>query len=141
MISCTSCCALSRRALARNSRIVRLALSSMKIFASASFDAAAVRLGKSRSPKNPSRTFCKFTRAREHSRRCTSCWLLISRLNTPIGSFSLIATCSAIFMASAVLPMLGRAAITIISEPWRPLVIRSSSTNPVEIPVMRPLPS
>ena len=32
------------------------------------------------------------------------------------GSFSLIATCSAIFMASAVFPMLGRAAITIISD-------------------------
>src|SRR6267378_711513 len=64
MMSLTSCCALSRRAFARSSRIVRLALSSIKMFASASLEAAAVRLGKSRSPKNPSRTFCKFTRER-----------------------------------------------------------------------------
>ena len=141
MISWTSCCALSRRAFARNSRMVRLALSSMKIFASANFEAAAVKLGKSRSPKKPSRTFCKLTRAREQSRRCTSCWLLISKLNTPTESFSFIATCSAIFMASAVFPMLGRAAITIISEGCKPLVIRSNSTKPVEIPVMPPLRS
>src|SRR5207249_3813435 len=40
MMSRTSCCALSRRAFARNSRMLRLALSSMKIFASASFEAA-----------------------------------------------------------------------------------------------------
>src|SRR5437762_1102222 len=66
--SCTSCCAFSRRAFARSSRMLRLALSSMKILASANFDAAAVRLGKSRSPKKPSRTLCKFTRARaKHS--------------------------------------------------------------------------
>src|SRR6516164_1743237 len=63
MMRLTSCCAFSRRAFARNSRMLRLALSSMKIFASANFDAAAVRLGKSRSPKKPSRTLCKFTRA------------------------------------------------------------------------------
>jgi hypothetical protein len=34
------------------------------------------------------------------------------------------------FMASAVFPILGRAAITIISEGCKPLVIRSNSTNP-----------
>ena len=137
----TFCCALSRRAFARNSRMLRLALSSIKILASANFDAAAVRLGKSRSPKKPSRTLCKFTRAREQSRRCTSCWLLISKLNTPRGSFSFIATCSAMFIANAVLPMLGRAAMTTISEGCRPLVRRSNSTKPVEIPVMLPLRS
>src|SRR5213594_5196496 len=106
-----------------------------------SLTAAASKLGKSRSPKNPSRTFCRFTRAREQSSRCTSCWLLISRLNTPTGSFSLIATCSAMFMASAVFPMLGRAAITIISEGCKPLVIRSNSMKPLEIPVIPPLRS
>ena len=31
--------------------------------------------------------FAEFTRAREQSRRCTSCWLLISRLKTATGRF------------------------------------------------------
>ena len=65
-------------------------LSSMKIFASASFDAAAVSLGKSRSARKvPSRTFCEFTPAREQRRRWTSCCALISRLKTATGRFSL----------------------------------------------------
>src|SRR5207248_5987329 len=42
-----------------------------------------------------------------------------------------------LFIASAVFPMLGRAAITIISAACIPLVIRSNSTKPVEMPVIR----
>ena len=41
-------------------------------------------------------------------------------------------------MANAVLPMLGRAAMTIISAACSPLVIRSNSTNPVGKPVTEP---
>ena len=47
--------------------------------------------------------------------RMTSDSAVISRLNTPTGSFRFTATFSAMFIASDVLPMLGRAAITIIS--------------------------
>ena len=57
----------------------------MKILLSASFEAAAVSAGKSRSARKPSRTRPRFTRAREQSSRCTSCWLLISREKTAIG--------------------------------------------------------
>ncbi len=134
-----SCCALRRRALARSSRIFRPGLSSMKNRASASFEAAAVSLGKSRSARKvPSRTFCEFTPAREQRRRWTNCCALISKLKTATARFSFTATCSAMFMASAVLPMLGRAAITIISDGCNPLVRRSKSLNPVERPVMPP---
>ena len=131
----------SRRAFARSSRMLRPAVSSMKIRLSASFEAALVSCGKSRSDRKPSRIFDMLTRAREHSSRCTSDCALISRLKTATGCLPSTATCSAMFMASAVLPIEGRAAITIISEPCRPLVMRSRSLKPVESPVVAPFRS
>ena len=59
----------------------------MKILLSASFEAAAVSAGKSRSLKNPSRTRPRFTRALEQSNRWTSCCALISREKTATGFF------------------------------------------------------
>src|SRR4029077_16847273 len=58
-----------RLAFARSSEIERPAVSSMSREDSASFPAAAVSEGKSRSLRNPFRTFCRFTFALEHSRR------------------------------------------------------------------------
>jgi len=81
----------------------------------ASFPAAPVSLGKSRAARNPSRMLRRFTRAREQSMRKTNASAVISRLNTPTGNFRSKATCSAMFIANEVFPMLGRAAITIIS--------------------------
>ena len=80
----------------------------------------------------------KFTREREQSIRSTRDSAVISRLKTPTGSFCSMATCSAMFIASEVFPMLGRAAMTIISPPCRPVVILSSSMKPVEMPVSIP---
>ena len=119
-----------RRALARSCKIESPEESSINSGAFASLPAAPVSFGKSRSARNPSRMFRKFTRDREQSMRNTSDSEVISRLNTPTGSFCSIATCSAIFMASDVLPMLGRAAITTISPPCKPLVILSRSVKP-----------
>ena len=81
----------------------------------ASFEAAAVRAGKSRSARKPLRTLPRLTRAREQSSRWTSWEVLISSEKTAMGSRSSRAMCSAIFIASAVLPMEGRAAMMIIS--------------------------
>ena len=82
--------------------------------------------------------FRRFTRALEHSIRKTRESAVISRLKTPTGKRSSTAACSARFIASDVLPMLGRAAITIISPSCRPLVILSRSTSPVPNPVSIP---
>ncbi len=51
----------------------------------------------------------------------------------------LSATCSAMPSASAVLPMLGRAATTMTLPGCRPPTMRSRSTKPVATPV-RPVP-
>ena len=100
--------------------------------------AAPVSFGKSRSARKPSRTFRRFTREREHNMRNTSDSEVISRLNTPTGNLCSIATCSAMFIAREVLPMDGRAAMTIISPPCSPLVILSRSEKPVPTPVSSP---
>ena len=74
---------------------------------------------------NPSRMDRALTRASEHNIRMTSDSEVISRLNTPTGCRSLMTTCSAMFITSEVLPIEGRAAMTIISPPFMPLVILS----------------
>ena len=104
----------------------------------ANLPAAPVSLGKSRSARKPSRTLRKLTREREHNMRRTSDSEVISRLNTPTGSFKSIATCSAMFIASEVFPIDGRAAMTTISPAWKPLVILSRSVKPVPTPVRTP---
>ncbi len=108
-------CDFMRRDLARSSVTVRPGVSSINIFAAASCEAAEVSLGKSRSDRNPFLTFCRSTCALEQRSLWTSCWLLISRLKTATGLPAFIETCSAMFIANAVFPMLGRAAMTIIS--------------------------
>src|SRR2546422_10245251 len=107
------CCHI-RRAFARNCRIDKAEVSSMNSGALVSFPAAPGSLGKSLSAINPRRMCLRFSRAREHSMRRTSDSAVISKLKIPTGSFSYTATCSAMFIASDVLLMLGRAAITII---------------------------
>jgi hypothetical protein len=64
--------------------------------------------------------------------------LLISRLNTPTLFFSLTAACSAMFSAKLVLPTDGRAARTIRSLFWRPVVSVSRSVKPVRTPLISP---
>ena len=81
----------------------------------------------------------KLTREREHSMRRTSWSAVISRLNTPTGTFNSRLTCSAMFMAREVLPTDGRAAMTIISPSCKPVVILSKSAKPVEMPVSMPM--
>ena len=80
------CCHM-RRARARIWRIERPEESSIYNGALASFPAAPVSFGKSRSARKPSRMFLRFTRAREQSMRKTSESAVISRLNTPTGCF------------------------------------------------------
>ena len=118
-----SCCAFMRRDFARSSRIERPLVSSMNIFAAASFAAAAVMAGKSRSLRKPLRMLPRLTRASEQRTRCTSCCALISREKMATALPRLIAMCSAMFMANAVFPIEGRAAMTNISAPCRPSVI------------------
>src|ERR1051326_8057106 len=98
-----------RRARARNCKIERPAVSSRNKGELESLPAALVSRGKSRSSRKPSRTFRKFTRAREHNIRRTRDSAVISRLKTPTGSFLSTDTKSAMFMAREVLPRLGRA--------------------------------
>ena len=76
-----------RRARARNCKMESPAVSSISSFAAASRPAAVVSFGKSASLMNPSRMLRMFTRASEHNMRKISDAALISRLNTPTGSF------------------------------------------------------
>ena len=68
-----------------------------------------------------------------------SCCLLISREKTATASLQSSAMCSAMFIISAVLPIEGLAAITIMSVFWRPSVILSNWWNPVATPPISPL--
>ena len=61
--------------------------------------------------------------------------LLISRLKTATVALLLMAAFCAMLMASAVLPIEGRAAMMISSPFCRPLVMRSSSVKSVASPV------
>ncbi len=72
----------------------------------------------------------------EASRRITSCTEGISSEKTATAFFSFAATWSAMFIASDVLPMPGRAASTISSPPCRPVSCSSRSMKPVDRPVM-----
>ena len=56
-------------------------------------------------------------------------------LKIPTGSLDESAICSAMLSAKAVLPMLGRPAITIRSPSCNPEVMWSRSVNPVGTPV------
>ena len=67
------------------------------------------------------------TRAREQSRRSASSSCPISRLTNSTAVLRSMATCSQIFRARAVLPMLGRAARMINCCGWKPAVMSSSS--------------
>ena len=73
----------------------------------------------------PLRSRLLFTSATLHSKRSPNSMLDISKLTNSVAAFSFIAVCSAMFIAKAVLPILGRAARMISSEPCRPPV-RSS---------------
>ena len=124
----------SRRARARNCKMESPAESSMNNFELASLPAAFVNFGKSASLMKPSRMLRRLTRASEHIILNTSASALISRLNTATGNCCSSTTCSTMFIASDVLPMLGRAAMTIISLPCKPSVIRPNPRSPSPAP-------
>ena len=84
------------------------------------------------------RSRCESMLATLDKRRRTSCSLLISRLNTPTLLPSFTAAYSAMLSAKLVLPTLGRAARTIRSLFWRPLVSASRSAKPVRTPLISP---
>ena len=73
------------------------------------------------------RILCESTLAREQSRRSSSASRDISNENIPTTFRSSIEAFSAMFIAKAVLPMEGRAAMMTRSERWKPLVISSRS--------------
>ena len=89
----------------------------------------------------PARNFWLSTRAVAHSIRVSSDSFDISSENTATGRLTLAATCWAIFNASAVLPIDGRAARINSSPGCRPLVFSSSFVNPVLMPLTRLLGS
>ena len=69
---------------------------------------------------DPVRILCESTRALEHSRRSSSASRDISRENMPTTFWSSMEAFSAMFMAKAVFPMEGRAAMMIRSERCKP---------------------
>ena len=77
-------------------------------------------------PRKPVRSLCESTWACEASMRMSSASFDISREKTPTTLPSRMAAFSAMFMASAVLPIEGRAAMMTRSLGWKPLVILSS---------------
>ena len=72
--------------------------------------------------------------AREKTSRCTSWKALISHENTMLDLPRSMQMCSTTFIMNEVLPIDGRAAMTNISPGFKPLVLRSNSSNPLEIP-------
>ncbi len=104
----------------------RLGESSMKMGAAESTPAASVSRCQSSMLKNPLRSREESMRASEHSRRSESCSLDISSEKTATGTPASTAALRAMFRASAVLPMLGRAAKMMRSEFCSPEVRLSS---------------
>ncbi len=82
----------------------------------------------------PERAFDMLTSASEQRSLCTIWISGISRENTAHTLPSTRAACSTMFMEKDVLPMPGRAAMTIKSDFCRPFVILSISLNPVFTP-------
>ena len=117
----------SRRAAAAISVIVRLGVSSTNSGAWLSSAAFSTSLRRSSLEIVPLRSRWPLTSAIEQSMRSASSIDDISRLTNSVDCWAFIDTCSAMFSASAVLPMLGRAARMINSESCRPPV------NDVEI--------
>ena len=71
-------------------------------------------------------------------KRCTNCTADISSENTATGTLYSTVMFRAIVKTNAVFPIPGRAARTIMSDFWKPPVMRSRSTNPVETPLTPP---
>ncbi len=78
------------------------------------------------------------TRPSEEMSLSVSCSADISIEKIADGTPLAIAAFSAMLTASVVLPMDGRPAITIRSPGWKPVVLRSSSVNPVGTPRISP---
>ena len=103
--------------------------------ASLSLPTEVVSFCQSSSFSAPVRILCWSSRPSEPSMRMTSWGPLISMLNIAAGIPTDNATCSAMFSASAVLPILGRPATITRSPGCRPEVMRSRSVKPVAMPV------
>ena len=107
----------------------------MYIGASDNFTTASLSLFQCSSPNCPVRNTCWSKRPTEPSIRITNCVPPISIENTATGKCSFTATCSAIFIENAVLPIDGRPATMIKSPTCKPDVRLSKSIKPVEVPV------
>jgi hypothetical protein len=92
-----------------------------------SFSMASVRRGHSSSLSLPVRKWPWSMRPIEPTTRTANWDAPISMENTATGRPSFKATCSAMLIAKAVLPMEGRAANTTMSPGCRPEVMRSRS--------------
>ena len=101
--------------------------------------AAIVRLRISCSLKFPVRSECPSTLARLDIIRFSREVAVISIEKIPTGTLSFMATCSAIDIASEVLPIEGRAARMNTSPSWNPVVRRSRAGKPEAMPVQLPL--
>ena len=123
-----------RRATAAISVSVRPGVSSMR--SGAALISADFSTSRRRSSLEivPLRSRWPLTPATEQSRRSASSMAAISRLTNSTGWWLVIATCSEMFIAIAVFPMLGRAARITSSELWSPPQRASSSVNPVSTP-------
>ena len=108
--------------------------------------APVVRRGQSSWLKNPLRTLWSATSLCEHSKRSTSCSLLISSEKIAAGTGGRpgsrgMAAFSTMFTARLDFPIDGRPATMIKSPGWNPAVSRSRSSYPEVTPVTRALRS
>ena len=128
-------CLRIRRARERTSIAVSAGVSSIRIGASFRRPSATVSFSQSSLESRPVRSLCWSSLPTEPIRRIASWVAPISIEKMTTGRPAASATCSPMFTASAVLPMLGRPATTTRSPGCRPEVIRSRSENPVGTPV------
>ena len=122
-------CRCKRRALALTSSGFNAGVSSMCIGASCSLPTAVVSRCQSSSVSRPVRSLCWSSLPTDPRRRIASCAPDISMLNMATGNPLSTATCSPMFSARAVLPILGRPARMIRSPGCIPAVLRSRSSS------------
>ena len=108
----------------------------MNMGADASFCVALTTFGQRSGLTRPLRRSSPSSLACDAMKRCASSVSDISSENSATGLPWSTAAFSAMFVTNALLPMLGRAAITIRLPGWRPPVSSSMSVKPVGVPVI-----
>ena len=127
-----------RRHFARNSNTLKAGVSSMYSGASERRPMRSCNWVYSCGFRLPLRNLSELISVSAEIKRCTNWTADISSEKTATGTLYSTVMFRAMVRTNAVLPIPGRAARTIMSDFWKPPVMRSRSTNPVDTPLTPP---